>query len=281
MSPRPKLVIAAALGLFLIAGLMLWKSLNSQASEPVAAVASTDGQSQVIAAARDLVPGQVVAADDIVVRRNPESKIAADGLRQTSDVQGHVVRVAIRKGAQVVRSAVSDQVALGLAVRVPVGYRAYALQVAEAAIAGGFLQVGDHVDLYVTLPGGLFGQPQVTGRSPDDQSKSRLLQQGVAVLAVGTKLQTDGGAETAARTVTLALAPDDLARVALAARLGTITFAIRNPVDTAPVADQAATLSTLTGPAEIPSAASPAPRKASGGGIVIYAGAARGLVHVP
>ena len=139
MSPRPKLVIAAALGLFLIAGLMLWKSLNSQASEPVAAVASTDGQSQVIAAARDLVPGQVVAADDIVVRRNPESKIAADGLRQTSDVQGHVVRVAIRKGAQVVRSAVSDLVALALAVRVPVGYRAYALQVAEAAIAGGFL----------------------------------------------------------------------------------------------------------------------------------------------
>lgn len=275
--------IPVALILFLAAGFMMWKSLNYKAPQQLPL---SGAQAAIAVATTDIAPGQVIGAQDFAMRRQPASRIASGAIGHSDDVENHMAVVAIQKGAQVVRTAVSQQPVLGLAAHVPFGYRAYALPVAEAAIAGGFLQVGDHVDLYVTLPGGLFAQPE-TGRSSDDQSRSTRLLEGVSVLAVGTKLQTGGAAETAARTITLALRPDDLARVALAARLGAITFAIRNPVDQDAPSQQTATLASLVAPAA-PLAATVAPVRAARivhgdapGGIEVYTGTTRGVVRVP
>ena len=274
--------ISAALILFLAAGFMMWKSLNYKAPQQSSL---SQAQVNVAVAASDIAPGQVIGAQDVAMQRLASSRVADGALTRADDVENHMAVNAIHKGAQVVRAAVSAQPVLGLAAHIPSGYRAYALPVTEAAIAGGFLQVGDHVDLYVTLPGGLFAQPQ-TGHSPDDQSRSTPLIESVAVLAVGTKLQTAGAAETAARTVTLALRPADLSRVALAARLGAVTFAVRNPVDRDAPPPQSATLASLVPPAAQPVAAMPvrAARVAHGdapGGIEVYTGTARGVVRVP
>jgi Flp pilus assembly protein CpaB len=164
---------------------------------------------------------------------------------------------------------------------VPQGYRAYAIAVSQADMAGGFVQVGDRVDLYLTLPGALFGNRNgATGRA-DDRSRSALLLQGVEVLAVGAKQKTDGGAETTARTITLALEPRGLARVALAARLGNVTFAVRNPADRASTGAATADIDALVGESAVPAPPPPMPRVAVAGGIPVYAGRENAVVRVP
>lgn len=274
-------MIPAAIVLFLVAAVLLWNGLHPRGAKPTdtaLSVSSNAGAAAVIANT-DIVAGQVLAPGDVTLRSEDPAHIPAAALRQASDVQGHMALSVIRAGEPILRASVSSNAVLGIAPHVPVGYRAYALPVNEADIAGGFLQVGDHVDLYVTLPGALFGEQTQTsiGRKPDDQSRSTLLLPGVSVLAVGQKLQTSGTADTSVRTVTVALSSDTLAKIALAARLGTITFAIRNPIDASAVPPQTATLSSLVG------ADAPARRAmtAATGGITVYTGRDRSVVHMP
>lgn len=280
---RPIIVIPTALVLFLVAAVLIWNSLHPQGAKPANAALSSasNADKAVVVANTDIVAGQVFGPGDVGLRSDDPAHIPATALRQASDAQDHVALAAIRAGSPILRAAVSGNAVLGIAPHVPVGYRAYAIAVNEANTAGGFLQVGDHVDLYVTLPGALFGEQTAIGRKADDQSKSTLLLQGVRVLAVGTKLQTNGTADTSVRTVTVALSSDTLAKIALAARLGTITFAIRNPIDKGSASTQLATLSTLVG-TNTP-AAPPVRRAAASAesGITVYAGRDRSVVHVP
>jgi Flp pilus assembly protein CpaB len=84
--------------------------------------------------------------------------------------------------------------------------------------------------------------------------------------------------------VTLALSAEDLAKVVLAARIGTITFAIRNPVDDVAQSPSRAELSTLLGdlPASAPGPVrNSAQRHQSPAGIPFYAGRERSTLHAP
>lgn len=281
---RPIVAISAAFALFLIAGILFWSGLHSQRAKPhVARQQSTAPVTgTIIIANTDIPAGQVLAPADIELRNVSPANMPVAALHQTDYVQGHMALADIRAGSPILRSSISKSTVHGIATQVPVGYRAYAISVNESSIVGGFLQVGDHTDLYVTLPGALFGEQAAGGRKLDDQSKSTLLLPNVNVLAVGTKLKTDGTADTSARTVTVVLKSESLAKVVLAARLGTITFAIRNPIDENAASSQSATLSALmnvprTTVPELPRQAAPATTN----GIIVYAGRDRSVVHVP
>jgi pilus assembly protein CpaB len=185
----------------------------------------------------------------------------------------------IARGAPILKTAISDQAVMGLSARVANSYRAYAVPVSEANIAGGFIQAGDRVDLYVTLPGALFADTQAEPHN--DHSKAALLLQSVEVLAVGAKLQSDGTPQPFVRTVTLAVSAADLPKMALATRLGTISFAIRNPADTQAAPASQAELASLVRNTH---AAIPTPGVAPARarpGIPLYAGRDRTLVPVP
>jgi Flp pilus assembly protein CpaB len=81
------------------------------------------------------------------------------------------------------------------------------------------------------------------------------------------------------RTVTLALSAADLAKVALATHLGTITFAIRNPVDDKIQPASRAELASLLG--EAPASADRAQEHKPGYGVTLYAGRNRTTLHLP
>ena len=282
---KSTVLIPVALFLFLAAAVMIWRGLQSEdgrsAAVTPAAVPSTEAA--IVVANAAVEPGHVLTAADVSLQSRGTARMPAGALRRVADAEGHAVLSKIGAGAPVTLAAISGAAVSGISPRVPVGYRAFSIPVAEAAIAGGFLQANDHVDLYVTLPGGLFGQEALGGRT-DDQSKSTLLLQDVTVLAVGTKLQGNGDADTGARTVTLALQPDVLSKVALAARVGTISLAIRNPADQGVPADQSATLGTLVGKENPPPVRAPvrsAAAAAQTGGIIVYTGKDRSVLHVP
>jgi pilus assembly protein CpaB len=274
---KPVIIVSVALALLAAAGGMMWTNIaaHEDAAVPVKMQAPA---LTTVTAAGDIARGQLLTAQDLSLKT--VTQVPSGGLIRTDVVAGHMALADIKAGAPVLASQISTNATVGIATRVPEGFRAYAIPVSEADIAGGFVQTGDHVDLYVTLPGALFATKSEARQ--DDQSKSTLLLSSIAVLAVGTKLDTDGSANTSVRTVTLALNSADLAKVALASRLGTITFAIRNPAEHNNQAQTLADLGVLVGKDfdTKPEVGKPAPKPVKPG-IPMLSGAARTTIHLP
>ncbi len=273
-------MLPVALLLMTAAGGVMWTNLavhDRVRLSPKTTLHASSAMATILVSTTAIPRGRLLSAHDFSLRQMDPAKTPGTALHNAEDAQGHMALTAIAAGAPILPGEISADAIPGLAARVPEFYRAYAIPVSEADIAGGFVQTGDRVDLYVTLPGALFAE--TIGKKPDDRSKAALLLESVQVLAVGTKLKSDGSANTSVRTVTLALSAPDLAKVALAVRLGTISFAIRNPMDdkTQPVSQ--ADLSNLLNEA----ATAPRPQSPvkSGFGVTLYAGRDRTTLHLP
>lgn len=275
---KPVVIVSVAVVLLAAAGGMIWS--NIAAREQVIAPQRLQAAGfNSVTASGDIVRGQLLSSRDLA--QHSVTHLPAGGLSRSEDAIGHVALVDIKAGAPVLASQVSASAVSGIAAQVPEGFRAYAIAVSDADIAGGFVQVGDHVDLYVTLPGALFGG-NAGAVKQNDLSKSALLLSGIQVLAVGTKTQTDGSANTAVHTVTLALKADDLAKVALASRLGTISFAIRNPSEQNAQSQALADLGVLMGQPFESKSQNAKPKAAPDRfGVPILSGASRSTIHVP
>ncbi len=281
---RPVFVVSVAMLFLSAAGAMIWLAINVEPAGSGAArtkARKEQALSSLLVARHDVAAGQRLSGGDLMVRSRPVRDVPRDALQRATDAQGHVTLAPIAAGQPVLASTITADAFAGIAARVPVGYRAYSIAVSEADIAGGFLQAGDKVDLYVTLPGALFGGAASGFVHAADRSKSALLLQGVDILAVGTRRKRDGTADTAARTVTLALDSDALSKVALAARLGRVSFAIRNPADGEAAHKQMADLDTLLA-SRGEAVDGPRPRiLAAATAITVYSGRAQNRVQVP
>jgi pilus assembly protein CpaB len=169
------------------------------------------------------------------VRRN--GAVATPG-----EVVGKVATRPIPAGAMIERSMYDAHTKL--AIRVPVGMRAVSIDTtAEIAVAG-LIRPGDRVDVQTVYPGqdainGVRGAFGVAGRS-----HAKTLLEMVPVLAVGelvlgsttskpTNPGSDNALTSAARTVTLALTPQQVLTLSLAKHVGALSLALRNPDDNA------------------------------------------------
>ena len=281
---RPAIVLPVALLLLAAAAGLMWSNLTIRSDAKFSAGPAAKAAPVTVAvlvSAADIPRGRVLNAQDISLQLVAPAKAPGASLHRAEDAQGHMALTSIPAGTPILNGQISADAVAGLSALIPQSYRAYAIPVSEADIAGGFVQTGDRVDLYVTLPGALFAD--ASGQKSGDRSKATLLLQSVQVLAVGGKLKSDGSANPSVRTVTLALSAADLAKVALAARLGTITFAIRNPVDDAPQPGSRAELSSLLGEAPgVPQAPEHARSQSEPGrSVAFYSGRDRSTLHLP
>ncbi|WP_022681858.1 Flp pilus assembly protein CpaB [Sphingobium bisphenolivorans] len=148
------------------------------------------------------------------------------------EVAGKVAARDIAAGALIPREALGS--AANLAIRVPVGLRAVSIDTtAEIAVAG-LVRPGDRVDVQVVYP----GADAIGGARGSGRSRAQSLLQLVPVLAVGDAVvgaqQASGELASPAppaRTVTLALTPDQVSVLSLAKSTGTLTLSLRNPAD--------------------------------------------------
>lgn len=282
---NPGALVVVGVGLIAAALVLIWLNLSARneasvSSAEAPAVADRPASSEVIVAMRDIVRGQAITPGDLTTRRL-EGTAPGGSFADREQIIGRVATRDIRASQLVLNADLSaDPVNAGIAALVPEGQRAFAIRVAEEDIAGGFLQAGDHVDVFVTLPGAVYGQQAGLGGPREDQSKSALLLQDMQVLAVGPELSPrNGGTQGAARTVTLAAPPAALARLALAGRLGQVTLAIRNPGDKEMAAAEIVDLNDLR-----PGTAPVADRKGEdeaapqGHRVTIYSGASQTTV---
>lgn len=203
--------------------------------------------------------GETIRADMIRNAAYDPGKVPAAAT--PAEVIGRVATRDIAANTLIPRDALEQETKL--AIRVPVGMRAISIDTtAEIAVAG-LVRPGDRVDVQVVYP----GEDAISGARGNGRSRAKALLQMVPVLAVGDLVlgtQTkDGVADAAssppppARTVTLALTPQQVSELSLAKSTGALYLSLRNPEDSVEVSS--VQIASSPEPAPRMMAAAPAP----------------------
>ena len=218
---------AAALPLLLGLG-----ELQRQAAPAAARPGPAAARLVVLAeAARPIALGETITAG--MIRNAPGDPARHPLVATAGEVVGKVATRPLAAGAMIPREAL-DQVAR-LAIRVPFGMRAMTIETPGEIAVAGLLRPGDTVDVEVVYP----GADALSGARGSARSRADTLLQNVLVLAVGDAVvgastgPAAAGERTSgpARTVTLALAPAQVAVLSLAKSTGTLHLSLRNPAD--------------------------------------------------
>ncbi len=208
-------------------------------------VAST----MVVAAAKDIPVGARLTAGDLKLVPWPARAPVPRGFSKIEDVVDRGVVTEILENEPVTEAKLAPvEGGAGLPPTIPPGMRAISVRVNDVVGVAGFVTPGTRVDVFVTLDQG-------------SNSFTRTVVSNVQVLTAGTRYDLDKSKEGQAMpssVVTLLLAPDDAARVVLAASEGQIMLALRNPMDVTPTPDAMARTASLFPP----SAQEPAPQRA-------------------
>ena len=134
---RHRRVLAAVLATVVVGSLA---SALHPASEPTAAV---------VVAARDLVPGSMLTADDLVVAERPSAAAPADPVPDPAGAVGRTVASPVRAG-EVLRAR--DVVSPGLVAGLGPGMRATPVRLADDGAAS-LVRAGDSVDVLAAYAG--------------------------------------------------------------------------------------------------------------------------------
>ncbi len=138
----------------------------------------------------------------------------------------------------------------GLTGQLGPGQGAFAIKVDVASGVSGFVQPGDHVDVYWTGAAG-----------DNNQNMTRLIETGVKVIAVDQKADEATGAASVARTVTVAATREQVARLAQAAATGKLALSLVSGTEVADAGKVEVDGNSLLGIVAQPAAVAPEPAK--------------------
>jgi pilus assembly protein CpaB len=113
----------------------------------------------------------------------------------------------------------------GLTTRLAKGMRAFAIRVDVASGVSGFLRPGDRVDVYWT------GSVEGAVRSEGNRDFTKLIQAGVDLIAIDQTANVEGVQGTIARTVTVAVRPQQVAALAQAQNTGRLSLSLVGALD--------------------------------------------------
>lgn len=202
-------------------------------------------------AVRDIPERTVIKESMIEVRQIPVDARHALALQEANRAVGQITRVPVAAGEQMLSSKIADQVRdVGFSAAVPEGKRAVAVGVTEVIATGGHIAPGDSVDVIgifeVHVATDKDGKPlpgaapaDTTGKDQSDRPKiftAVTLLQGIQVLAVaknadatlqtGTK-KDDPSKGSEAKSVTLAVTPEQAEKLALSESIGQLRLTLR------------------------------------------------------
>ena len=235
-SNRRAFLVAAVFGL--IAAFLTFTYLKGAGSDDTRSIATVPA----VFAARD-IPERTVIKDGMVEVR----QIAVDArhnlaLSEKAMAVGQTSRQPIAAGEQLLRNKVADGAqAVGFSADIPQGKRAVAVGVNEVVATGGHIGVGDYIDVIGVFEVFDPGAKNTAASSQGDKPKafvSVTLLQNIQVLAVAQNddptLQTAGKASdnvardgSKAKSVTLALTPEQAEKIFLAEETGVLRLALR------------------------------------------------------
>lgn len=260
-----RLIFYGAIGLALVAAVLVFAALSNFGGDSGSS-SSVEGLGptvDVVVASEDIPAGTKVTGDMLEIATLPNNGVIAGAILDKPAAEGFVTRYPMAKGEQFsdVKLGKTTGGKSAFADVVPDGKRAVAVDVDEKTSVGGLIVAGDHVDVIV------IGKTRSADQTLDGLPASFTLLQDVEVLSVaqeaqkpvarldanGNPIQTDTAAgeiasrpddtsaDPKAKSVTLAVTPEDAAKLALASQSYSIYLSLRGTGDN----------STLDNPADL------------------------------
>ena len=187
------------------------------------------GTVKVVVAAEPLMVGTPLRREQLKVVDWPVKTQVPGAFADPNDVIDRGVIETIAENEPVTtRKVASKEAGAGLGPIIPQGMRGFSIRVNDVISVAGYVIPGTRVDLLVTVKD---DNPNAGTR----QAMARTVLSNVLVLTAGERTDTEKGKDgkpQPARVVTLAVVPEDAEKIALAQTEGTLSLALRNPLDT-------------------------------------------------
>jgi pilus assembly protein CpaB len=244
MRPIVIVLIVLALGTAGIAAFLVSQFLASQTPAPTTTATQT-GTQNVLVAARDIVPGAILTADDIRWEPWPETLIDERFIVQPAQVENQapgqdpqqefldrIARRSIMAGEPMSRDMVIKQGDSGVtAANIAKGMRAITINVTPSQGVAGLVLPNDHVDVLMSVSVrdivGIVGWKDVVLKY-----SAETIMKDLRVVAINQKLSHDPkeGVAEPGNLVTLEVTPDQAERLLVSQQTGTLSLALRSMV---------------------------------------------------
>jgi pilus assembly protein CpaB len=244
MRPIVIVLIVLALGTAAIAAFLVHQFLVSQTPAPTTTTVQT-GTTNVLVAARDIVPGTVLSKEDIRWEAWPETAMQERFVTQPVQVEGQaagadpqqefidrIARREIKAGEPMNREMVIKQGDSSVtAANLAKGMRAMTISVTPPEGVAGLVLPNDRVDIIMNISVrdivGLQGWRDVVLRYT-----AETIMRNVRVVAINQKLSHDpkAGVAEPGNLVTLEVTPDQAERLVVSQQLGTMSLTLRSLV---------------------------------------------------
>jgi pilus assembly protein CpaB len=218
---RDRMLIGLGVALlvaFLLSNFVYHKFQEASAVKPVP-------MDKIVVAARPMPLGTRLDSSMLRTISWPIGQPVAGMCRRTQDCTNRALITPVAENEPILDSKLAPTAAgAGLAAVIPEGMRAMSVAVNDVVGVAGFVTPGTMVDVLVT--------GAMTGGGQGGQITRTILED-VRVLAAGQKVQQDQeGKPQTVPVITLLVAPEDAAKLAMASTQGKIQLALRNTVDT-------------------------------------------------
>ena len=225
------LVVASIVGL--LASTRVDRVLKHAAAGP----AQQDTE-MIVVAGVNMNMAETITSQHVKLLPWPSKSVPSGAVRTLAEAEGRVVRGSIVAGEPLLEGKLAPQLS-GKGGLMPMlvqeGQRAVTIKVDEAIKESGFVLPNSRVDVLVSMPKSRGSQEWI----------SKVIIQDVTVLAAGQTVELRDNKPVTITTVTLALQPVQVERLALAQTEGKLTLAMRNLRDTQIVHTQGVTAATL------------------------------------
>ena len=231
MRRRFLLILICASVIGLLASVLVYRVISQVAS------ARSDQSEQIVVATADLGLADTVTSQHIKLVNWPKASVQPGALRTAAEAEGRVVRSSIVAGEPLIEGKLAPQLAGRggiMPMLIPEGQRGVTIRVDDAMRESGFVLPNSRVDVLVSM-----------AKAGSSEKIAKVILQDVTVLAAGQTVEMKDNKPVTNTTVTLALTPQQVERLAVAQSEGRLMLAQRNLRDTQFVRTPGATPSSL------------------------------------
>ena len=232
MRRRLLVIVLCASLIGLLASFLVYRVVREVAS-------SKDDQSdRIVVAAANIGLAESITRQHVKLVPWPKASVPPGAIRSIEDAEGRVVRGSIVAGEPLMEGKLAPQLAGRggiMPMLIPEGQRGVTITLDTAMRESGFVMPNSRVDVLVSMPKG----------SGSSEKIAKVILQDVTVLAAGQTVEMKDNKPVTNTTVTLALTPQQVERLAVAQSDGKLMLVQRNLRDTDMVRTPGATPSSL------------------------------------
>jgi pilus assembly protein CpaB len=232
MRRRLLVIVLCASLIGLLASFLIYRVVSRVAG------AKDDQFERIVVAAANIGLAESITSQHVKLVPWPKAAVPPGAIRSVEDAEGRVVRGSIVAGEPLLEAKLAPQLAGKggiMPMLVPEGQRGVTIKLDEAMRESGFVLPNSRVDVLVSMPKGTGSNERI----------AKVILQDVTVLAAGQTVEIKDNKPVTHTTVTMALTPQQVERLAVAQSEGKLMLVQRNLRDTEVVRTPGATPSSL------------------------------------